>query len=173
MSHILPVIIAGGTGTRLWPLSRELYPKQLLNLTEDVSLLQATIKRIIDWPDMLPPLIVVGEEHRFLTQNQIAELGLTDEITIILEPVGRDTAPAICAAAVCARARHDEDTVILVLPADQRQRFPGQRYDSLHSHPDRVGTGEQRYKSHHIQHCCSQSGSVHPNRRHTIHRCKD
>lgn len=118
MSHILPVIIAGGTGTRLWPLSRELYPKQLLNLTEDVSLLQATIKRIIDLPDMLPPLIVVGEEHRFLTQNQIAELGLTDEITIILEPVGRDTAPAICAAAVCARARHDEDTVILVLPAD-------------------------------------------------------
>jgi len=118
MSHIQPVILAGGTGTRLWPLSRELYPKQLLNLTEDVSLLQATIKRIIAMPDMLPPLIVVGEEHRFLTQNQIAELGLKEEITIILEPVGRDTAPAICAAAVYALAKHDEDTVMLVLPAD-------------------------------------------------------
>ena len=118
MSHIQPVILAGGTGTRLWPLSRELYPKQLLNLTEDVSLLQATIKRIIAMPDMLPPLIVVGEEHRFLTQNQIAELGLKEEITIILEPVGRDTAPAICAAAVYSLAKHDEDTVMLVLPAD-------------------------------------------------------
>ena len=118
MSHIQPVILAGGTGTRLWPLSRELYPKQLLNLTEDISLLQATIKRIISLPDMLPPLIVVGDEHRFLTQNQIAELGLKEKITIILEPVGRDTAPAICAAAVYALARYDEDTVMLVLPAD-------------------------------------------------------
>jgi mannose-1-phosphate guanylyltransferase/mannose-1-phosphate guanylyltransferase/mannose-6-phosphate isomerase len=118
MSHIQPVILAGGTGTRLWPLSRELYPKQLLNLTEDVSLLQATIKRIVTLPDMLPPLLVVGEEHRFLTQTQIDELGLEDEITIILEPVGRDTAPAICAAAVYALAKHGEETVMLVLPAD-------------------------------------------------------
>jgi len=118
MSAIQPVILAGGTGTRLWPLSRELYPKQLLNLTEDVSLLQATIKRIITLPDMLPPLIVVGDEHRFLTQSQIAELGLKDNIPIILEPVGRDTAPAICAAAVYALAKNDENTVMLVLPAD-------------------------------------------------------
>jgi mannose-1-phosphate guanylyltransferase/mannose-6-phosphate isomerase len=118
MSQIQPVILAGGTGTRLWPLSRELYPKQLLNLTEDVSLLQATIKRIIGLPDMLSPLIVVGEEHRFLTRNQMEELGIMDKITIIIEPVGRDTAPAICAAAVCALAEHDEDTVMLVLPAD-------------------------------------------------------
>jgi len=118
MSQIQPVILAGGTGTRLWPLSRELYPKQLLNLTEDVSLLQATVKRIIAMPNMLPPLIVVGEEHRFLTQNQIDELGLQGKITIILEPAGRDTAPAICAAAVYAQSQLDEDTVMLVLPAD-------------------------------------------------------
>jgi mannose-1-phosphate guanylyltransferase/mannose-6-phosphate isomerase len=118
MSHIQPIILAGGTGTRLWPLSRELYPKQLLNLTGDLSLLQATIKRITSLPDMLPPLVVVGQEHRFLTQNQIKELGLRDKITIILEPVGRDTAPAICAAALYARAQHDENTVLLVLPAD-------------------------------------------------------
>ena len=118
MAQILPVILAGGTGTRLWPLSRELYPKQLLNLTEDVSLLQATLKRVIALPNMLPPLIVVGEEHRFLTRNQIEELGLRDKITMILEPMGRDTAPAICAAAIWAMAKHDEGTVMLVLPAD-------------------------------------------------------
>jgi len=118
MSQIQPVILAGGTGTRLWPLSRELYPKQLLNLTEDISLLQATIKRIESMPNMLPPLVVVGEEHRFLTQSQIVELGLQDKITIILEPIGRDTAPAICAAAVYALKEQDEDTMLLVLPAD-------------------------------------------------------
>jgi len=118
MSQIQPIILAGGTGTRLWPLSRELYPKQLLNLTGDISLLQATIKRITALPDMLPPLVVVGYEHRFLTQNQIEKLGLKDKITIILEPMGRDTAPAICAAAVYALAKHSENTVLLVLPAD-------------------------------------------------------
>jgi mannose-1-phosphate guanylyltransferase len=110
MNNIQPVILAGGTGTRLWPLSRELYPKQLLNLTEDKSLLQATILRIMSLPDMLPPLVVVvAEEHRFLTLNQIKELGLPEPLRIILEPVGRDTAPAICAAAVDASSFHPED----------------------------------------------------------------
>lgn len=118
MTKIQPVILAGGTGTRLWPLSRELYPKQLLNLTEELTLLQATIKRIVALPNMLAPLVVVGEEHRFLSQNQINELGLEDKITIILEPVGRDTAPAICAAALYAQDQQGEDTILLVLPAD-------------------------------------------------------
>ena len=118
MVPIQPVILAGGTGTRLWPLSRALYPKQLLNLTEDVSLLQATIKRIGALPDMHPPLVVVDEEQRFLTLNQIEELGLKDTITIILEPLERDTAPAICSAVFYARTIHGEDTVMLVLPAD-------------------------------------------------------
>jgi mannose-1-phosphate guanylyltransferase/mannose-6-phosphate isomerase len=118
MTQIQPVILAGGTGTRLWPLSRELYPKQLLNLTDDISLLQATMKRIVALPNMLPPLVVVGEEHRFLTQSQIVELGLQDRVNIILEPVGRDTAPAICAAAVFVLKEHDDDTMMLVLPAD-------------------------------------------------------
>ncbi|MFC1844917.1 mannose-1-phosphate guanylyltransferase/mannose-6-phosphate isomerase [Thermodesulfobacteriota bacterium] len=118
MAQIQPVILAGGTGTRLWPLSRELYPKQLLNLTGDISLLQATIKRISALPNMLSPIVVVGEEHRFLTQTQIDELGLQERIPIILEPVGRDTAPAICAAAVFALKEQDEDTMLLVLPAD-------------------------------------------------------
>ncbi len=118
MPQIQPVILAGGTGTRLWPLSRELYPKQLLNLTEDISLLQATIKRIEALPNMLPLLVVAGDDHRFLVQNQIVELGLGDQITIILEPVGRDTAPAICAAAIYALKEHDDDTMMVVLPAD-------------------------------------------------------
>ena len=118
MAQIQPIILAGGTGTRLWPLSRELYPKQLLNLTEDISLLQATIKRIMAMPNMLPPIVVVGEEHRFLTQNQIDELGLQEKIQIILEPVGRDTGPAICAAAVYALKELDEETMLVVLPAD-------------------------------------------------------
>jgi len=119
MAKIQPVILAGGTGTRLWPLSRELYPKQLLNLTGDMSLLQATIKRITGLPNMLAPLVVVGEEHRFLTQSQIDELGLKDRINIILEPVGRDTAPATCAAALYGiKEQEDEETMLVVLPAD-------------------------------------------------------
>ena len=118
MVQIQPVILAGGTGSRLWPLSRELYPKQLLNLTGDISLLQATIKRIESLPNMLPPFVVVGEDHRFLTQSQIVELGLQDKISIILEPVGRDTAPAICAAVTYALKEQDEDTMMVVLPAD-------------------------------------------------------
>ena len=118
MTQIQPVILAGGTGTRLLPLSRELYPKQLLNLTEEISLLQVTIKRIETLPNMLSPLVVVGEDHRFLVQNQIVELDLQEKIDIILEPVGRDTAPAICAAVVYALKDHDDDTMMMVLPAD-------------------------------------------------------
>ena len=68
---IQPVILAGGTGSRLWPLSRELYPKQLLSLTDDTSLLQTTVKRVAQLENVLAPLIVVGEEHRFTTRTQI------------------------------------------------------------------------------------------------------
>lgn len=116
MKNIQPVILAGGTGSRLWPLSRELYPKQLLQLTNEVSLLQTTMLRISQIPGALSPIIVVGEEHRFITRTQVEELNVFDDYTIILEPMGRNTAPAICAAAeYCIQ---DEDTVLLVLPAD-------------------------------------------------------
>ncbi|MFH1216228.1 MAG: mannose-1-phosphate guanylyltransferase/mannose-6-phosphate isomerase [Pseudomonadota bacterium] len=118
MPFIQPVILAGGTGSRLWPLSRELYPKQLLSLTEDCSLLQSTIKRVSALPGSLPPVVVIGEQHRFLTLNQINELNLKMHIDILLEPVGRNTAPAICAAALYCRQRSEEDMVLLVLPAD-------------------------------------------------------
>ena len=115
---IQPVILAGGTGSRLWPLSRELYPKQLINLTGSHSLLQATLERVKELPDTLPPIIVVGEEHRFLTKTQIEALDLFPEYHLLLEPVGRNTAAAICGAALYAQQNIDKNTVLLVLPAD-------------------------------------------------------
>lgn len=117
MARIQPVILAGGTGSRLWPLSRELYPKQLLQLTDHTSLLQTTLLRAARLPEALPPVVVVGEEHRFITLKQIEELKIFSEYSIILEPVGRNTAPAICAAALYCR-HLGEEVVFLVLPAD-------------------------------------------------------
>ncbi len=115
---IQPVILAGGTGTRLWPLSRDLYPKQLLNLIGSRSLLQTTLERVRSLPGVLPPILVVGEEHRFLTKRQIEELGTFPEYHLLLEPVGRNTAAAVCGAAVFARQHVGEAAVLLVLPAD-------------------------------------------------------
>lgn len=115
---IQPVVLAGGTGSRLWPLSRELYPKQLIKLTGNRSLLQATLERVHKLPDVLPPIVVVGEAHRFLAKNQLEELGLFPEYHLLLEPVGKNTAAAICGAAVYARERFDDSAVLLVLPAD-------------------------------------------------------
>ncbi len=115
---IQPVILAGGTGSRLWPLSRELYPKQLINLIGNRSLLQTTLERVRELPDVLPPIVVVGEEHRFLTKTQIDELGTFPEYHLLLEPVGRNTAAAICGAALYAQQNLDENAVLLVLPAD-------------------------------------------------------
>ncbi len=117
MGKIQPIILAGGTGSRLWPLSRELYPKQLLELTADTSLLQTTILRVNRLPEVLPPVIIVGENHRFITLSQIEELENNGDFTIILEPMGRNTAPAVCAAAEYCKD-YDEDLTLLVLPAD-------------------------------------------------------
>ncbi|MBM9514000.1 mannose-1-phosphate guanylyltransferase/mannose-6-phosphate isomerase [Desulfobulbus marinus] len=118
MVAIQPIILAGGTGSRLWPLSRELYPKQVINLTGELSLLQNTLKRVAELPDILPPVVVVGEEHRFMTKTQVEELGVFPEYHIVLEPVGKNTAPAICGAARFAAQKGAADDVLLVLPAD-------------------------------------------------------
>ena len=115
---IQPVILAGGTGSRLWPLSRELYPKQLINLIGCHSLLQTTLQRVNELDEILPPIVVAGEEHRFLAKTQIEELDMFPEYHLLLEPVGRNTAAAICGAAVYSRQHIDEDAVLLVLPAD-------------------------------------------------------
>lgn len=118
MSRIQPVILAGGVGSRLWPLSRELYPKQLLQLTAETSLLQTTVLRVNSIPDVLSPIIVVGEDHRFTTQNQIEELPGDLDFKILLEPEGRNTAPAICGAVEYCCNNGREDAILLVLPAD-------------------------------------------------------
>ncbi|MDR3089577.1 MAG: mannose-1-phosphate guanylyltransferase/mannose-6-phosphate isomerase [Desulfobulbaceae bacterium] len=117
---IQPIVLAGGSGSRLWPLSREMYPKQLLCLTGDHSLLQTTMLRIAGLPDAFKPLVVVGEEHRFTTQAQMDELTACAEYSLLLEPMGRDTAAAVCAAALFAAEKLDknENTPLLVLPAD-------------------------------------------------------
>jgi len=112
------VILAGGTGTRLWPLSRELYPKQLINLIGNRSLLQTTLERVRELPDILPPIVVVGEEHRFLTKTQVEEMNIFPEYHMLLEPVGRNTAAAICGAALYVQHHMEGDHVLLVLPAD-------------------------------------------------------
>ena len=109
-----PVILAGGSGTRLWPLSRSLYPKQFLKLNSDKSLLQNTIERAAAACSN-KPIIVCNEEHRFLTAEQMREVG--SEGTIILEPVARNTAPAIALAALHAIAQN-KDATITVLSAD-------------------------------------------------------
>lgn len=122
MTAIQPVILAGGTGSRLWPLSRELYPKQLLQLIDQTSLLQTTLLRAADLPEALPPIVVVGEEHRFITRTQIDELNRFGEYAILLEPIGRNTAPAICAAAEYCLRNGAGDAILLVLPADHLVR---------------------------------------------------
>ncbi|HAX4613188.1 TPA: mannose-1-phosphate guanylyltransferase/mannose-6-phosphate isomerase [Escherichia coli] len=112
---IIPIIMAGGSGTRLWPLSRSLYPKQFLSLINENSLLQETLKRL-DGLNCLPPVIVSNNEHRFIVAEQLRQFGV-DDFQIILEPVGRYTAPAVALAALKSLELHG-DHHMLVLAAD-------------------------------------------------------
>lgn len=112
---ILPVIMAGGTGSRLWPLSRELYPKQFLRLNGEQSMLQDTVTRL-DGLNVSEPLLICNEQHRFLAAEQLRQINQLSN-NIILEPVGRNTAPAIALAALSATA-NGEDSLLLVLAAD-------------------------------------------------------
>ena len=115
MNDILPVILSGGSGTRLWPLSRESYPKQFLALAGEQTMLQATWQRVAAIAGRAP-LIVANEEHRFVAAEQLQQLGVQPQ-AILLEPVGRNTAPAIAVAALEATLE-DGDPVLLVLPSD-------------------------------------------------------
>lgn len=115
---IQPVILSGGSGTRLWPLSREKYPKQLLSLIGDDSLLQATIRRIdgIAGVQVDEPMIVCNEEYRFVIAEQLRLMGKNGRV--ILEPLGRNTAPALTLAALVAEEKGEDDPVLLVMPSD-------------------------------------------------------
>lgn len=117
MNKIIPVILSGGSGTRLWPLSRNSYPKQFLDLLHGSSLYQATLTRCASVTDAAP-IIVTNDGHRFLVAEQTQQMGIKPE-AIMLEPVGRNTAPAIAVAAIKALADHPvEAPQMLVLPAD-------------------------------------------------------
>ena len=118
---VVPVILSGGSGTRLWPVSRESFPKQLWPLVSDRTMLQETALRGVG-PGFAAPLIVCNQEHRFLIAEQMRSAGI-DDATIVLEPVGRNSAPAITVAALLA-SEQDPDAVLWMLAADhviQRQ----------------------------------------------------
>jgi mannose-1-phosphate guanylyltransferase/mannose-6-phosphate isomerase len=121
MINVTPVILCGGSGTRLWPLSRAGFPKQFLSLTGNESLFQQAAQRLVslgeDDIQVAKPLIVTGEEHRFLASEQLREAGI-ELGAALLEPVGRNTAPALTLAALAAQA-DGKDPVLVVTPADQ------------------------------------------------------
>ena len=114
---VYPILLAGGTGTRLWPVSRELYPKQLVKLVGDDSLLQGTIKRLSPVLNPENVRVVCGEQHFHETVRQIENLGLSPQGKLICEPSGRNTAPAILLAVLHILA-FDKDAVLWILPAD-------------------------------------------------------
>ena len=113
---IVPVILSGGAGSRLWPLSRESFPKQLLPLTSEHSLLQETAGRISDRAMFAPPIVVCNAEHRFVIAQQLSDIGIEPD-AIILEPAAKNTAPAVAVAALRLAERAPE-TQLLVLPSD-------------------------------------------------------
>lgn len=123
MPDLQPVILSGGSGTRLWPLSREKYPKQLLALGGGQTMLQQTACRMADWPgepDLRPPIVVCNEEYRFVTAEQLRGARCA-AARVLLEPAGRNTAPALTLAAQLA-IREEGDPILLVMPADHVMR---------------------------------------------------
>ena len=119
---VIPIILSGGLGTRIWPLSRSNFPKQYLNLISNSkkSLFQETQERLQSLDHILPPIIVCNEEHRFIVSEQMRQIKIKPS-SILLEPFGRNTAPAITIAALKA-IEIDQDSILLVLPADHHIR---------------------------------------------------
>src|SRR5580658_9991934 len=113
---IHPVILSGGSGTRLWPMSRTHYPKQFLALAGDQSLLQQAALRVAGAAGFAAPLVIANEEHRFLIAEQLREIGVVPQ-ALLLEPVGRNTAPAICVAAL-RLIEADPAALLLAMPSD-------------------------------------------------------
>ena len=113
---IHPVVLSGGSGTRLWPMSRTLYPKQLLTLLGRDSLLQQTVRRVVGDVRFAAPVLVANEEHRFIIAEQLREIALVPR-GLLLEPIGRNTAPAACVAALVL-SETEPNPLMLVMPSD-------------------------------------------------------
>ena len=115
---VIPVILCGGTGSRLWPISRESYPKQYLKINpeDNLTLLQRTFKRISSVPELKDPILVCNEEHRFIAAEQMRQIDIIPQ-SILLEPFGKNTAPAITLAAITA-IKNEEDPILIVLSSD-------------------------------------------------------
>ena len=126
---IIPVILAGGSGTRLWPLSRKLYPKQLLPLVDERTLVQNTIERLQGLDGIAEPIVICNEDHRFIIAEQMRAMGVSPA-AIVLEPAGRNTAPAVAVAAMLAQ-RLGPEAELLVLPADHLIGDPAQFHDAV------------------------------------------
>src|SRR5213592_2407899 len=119
MAHFVPVILSGGAGSRLWPVSREALPKPFIKLPDGQSLLAKTLRRALGCADGAGVLTVTNRDYFFLTRDEYGAAGRGGvQLDFLLEPVSRNTAPAICAAALDVSKRHGSDTVILVMPAD-------------------------------------------------------
>ncbi|HEX5513366.1 MAG TPA: mannose-1-phosphate guanylyltransferase/mannose-6-phosphate isomerase, partial [Gammaproteobacteria bacterium] len=113
---IVPVILSGGSGTRLWPLSRKHHPKQFIPLTGERTLFRCTLDRVERFREQAPVIIVCNQEHRFMVAEQLRDAAV-GEVRILLEPVGRNTAPAVAVGALEA-LKQASDAILLVLPAD-------------------------------------------------------
>ncbi len=114
--RFIPVVLSGGSGSRLWPLSRSLRPKQFLGLTGEQTLFQMTLQRLTGLVNRLEPIVVANDEHRFLVADQCLQVGVTPK-ALLLEPVARNTGPAIAVAALAAQ-QGESDPVLLILPSD-------------------------------------------------------
>src|SRR5689334_5266821 len=115
MTKIIPVLLAGGAGTRLWPVSRDALPKQFLPLVGENSTYQDTLLRVAESDLFAAPIVITNSDFRFFAQRQAETLGIT--ATVVIEPVRRDSAPALAAAAALVRSR-DSNAVVLALAAD-------------------------------------------------------
>ena len=113
---ITPVVLAGGSGTRLWPLSRNQYPKQYLPLVSNHTMLQETLLRLEGLKNMTPPIVICNSDHRFLVAEQLAQISIINP-TILLEPIGKNTAPAIAVGAFQS-FKMNNNSILLFLSAD-------------------------------------------------------
>ncbi|MDH5632661.1 MAG: mannose-1-phosphate guanylyltransferase/mannose-6-phosphate isomerase [Gammaproteobacteria bacterium] len=142
MAVIVPVILSGGSGSRLWPLSRELYPKQLLSLTgNSQTMLQQTATRLDGMAELAVPMVICNARHRFLVAEQLLEQGIEGS-RIYLEPMGRNTAPATAIAALELQASHGADALMLILPADHVIRDLGAFHQAVQAGARLAAAGE-------------------------------